>query len=263
MTHGDFKTQFLHFDSASANFINDVHNTTGSFTNAYNAQFLMNQSFTKVKRVYLKSVELPVGFSNIRTGSTDTLTFILNGTYYTIVLPDKVYTSIGSLLLDINNLIKNTVTGVTITFSQNTSLPFRLMITFSNANTFSIIDTNLSKYILGFRNKKDTLINNVYNASFSNYNLNCDNYVSMYIPTLNGMNASMSGQQSTFKIPLNPVSNQVYFYQKNSSFKQWIDITDKNLCFTNVTVILFDKFGKNLNPNGLDYSFTLSLEQYV
>ena len=84
----------------------------------------------------------------------------------------------------------------------------------------------------------------------------------MYIPSLNGMNASMSGQQSTFKIPLNTVSNQVYFYQEESSFAQWVDITDKALTLSSIIVILTDKFGKDLQPNGLDFSFTLALELF-
>ena len=74
------------------------------------------------------------------------------------------------------------------------------------------------------------------------------------------MNASMSGQQTTFKIPLNSVTNQVYFYQEQTSFAQWVDITDQKLTLSSLTVILADKYGKDLNPNGLDYSFTLALE---
>lgn len=82
----------------------------------------------------------------------------------------------------------------------------------------------------------------------------------MYIPTLNSMNASMSNQVSTFKIPLNSVYNQIYFYQESSSFSQSVDIYDINLRFTNIVVILTDRFGNNLHPNGLDYSFTLMIE---
>ena len=72
----------------------------------------------------------------------------------------------------------------------------------------------------------------------------------------------MSNQLQTFKIPLNTVTNQVYFYQEGSSFRQWVDITDSNFTMSNITVIVYDKFGNNLNPNGLDFSFTLSLEIY-
>jgi hypothetical protein len=70
----------------------------------------------------------------------------------------------------------------------------------------------------------------------------------------------MSNQLQTFKVPLNTVTNQVYFYQEGSSFRQWVDITDANFTMSSIICIVLDKFGNNLNPNGLDFSFTLSPE---
>ena len=98
-----FKTKFLHFDSANSTYIVDQNNTSTVVRNPYKAQYIMNQTFRKVKRVYLSSVEFPVGFSNVRTGCTDTLKYILNGTTYTIVLPEKNYVTIASLITDLNN----------------------------------------------------------------------------------------------------------------------------------------------------------------
>ena len=263
-----FRSQFLHYDSSTANYITDHNNTTGVTTTPYKAQYAMNQVFSKIKRVYLKSLECPVGFSNVRFGSTNVFSFALNGTDYKVTLTEKNYTNMSTLLTDLNTACVGVVSGVTMTFSLTTSLttPNRVLITFTGGTTtssFSVIDTsNLSKYILGFRASKDVLSGGVYSASYSNFNLNPDHYILMYIPSLNGMNASMSGQQSTFKIPLNTVSNQVYFYQEESSFAQWVDITDKALTLSSLTVILQDKFGRDLSPNGLDYSFTLCLELF-
>ena len=261
-----FRTVFLHFDSASARYLTDVNNTTTVTSNPYKAQYTMNQAFTNIKRVYLKSLECPVGFSNVRTGSTNVFSFVLNGTTYNVSLPEKNYTSTATLLTDLTTACVGVVSGVVMTFSLTSSLttPNRLRITFTGATTtssFSVIDTsNLSKYILGFRASKDVLTGGVYTASYANYNLNPDNYISMYIPSLNGMNASMSGQQATFKIPLNTVTNQVYFYQENTSFKQWVDISDRNLILSALNVSIYDKFGKDLQNNGLDYSFTLAVD---
>ena len=262
MPHRAFKTQCLHYDSISASYIKDVNNTSSSNTNAYKANFPMNQTFCNIKRVYLTSVEVPVGFSNIRKGSTDTLKFTLNGTSYSVTLAGKNYSAIATLITDLNTACVGIVSGVTITFSLTSSLttPNRLLITFTGGTTtssFSIIDTNLSKLVLGFRSANDTLSSSVYAASYSNYNLSYDNYILMYIPTLCGMNASQSGQQSTFKIPLNTVNNQVYYYFEASSFKQWVDITDAQMTISSLQVILFDRFGYNHNPSGLDYSFTI------
>ena len=257
-----FKTTFLHFDSANSRYISDMTNTTTVISNPYKASFPMNQTFRRIKRVYLSSVEFPVGFTNIRTGSTDTMTFILNGIPYLITLPEKNYLSISVLLSDINAIIATKVSGITMTLGQtaSTTNPSRLSISFSSVTSFSIIDTNLSKYIFGFRGLSDTLIGTTYSALSANWNLNPDNYINMHIPTLNGMNACMGNQISTFKIPLNSFCNQVYFYQEGNSFRQWVDITDMNLAISSLNVVIYDKFGKNINPNGLDYSFTLSLE---
>ena len=87
MTHTDstFRSQFLHFDSANATYIPDVNNTTTSTTNPYRSQYAMSQTFHRVKRVHLCSLELPVGFTNVRTGSTNTFSFSLNGSFYSVV----------------------------------------------------------------------------------------------------------------------------------------------------------------------------------
>ena len=259
-----YKTQFLHFDSASSKYITDLYNTSTVTYNPYKTIFPMSQTFSRIKRVYLSTMEIPIGFTNVRTGSTDTLIFAINGTSYLITLPEKNYTSMSVLLADINTLIASKISGVVMTFSLSASVttPLRVLITFSGTVTTSFVmtDTTLSKYILGFRGLTDTLVGTIYSALSANYNLNPDNYINMYIPSLNGMNSSMNGQISTFKIPLNTVSNQVYFYQEGNSFKQWVDITDSNIILNNLTVYIYDKFGKNISPNGLDYSFTISLE---
>lgn len=262
-----FRTQFLHFDSANATYVPDINNTSTSTTNPYKASYTMNQTYSRIKRVYLSALELPVGFTNIRTGSTDTISFTLNGTSYSAVLAEKNYTTIASLITDINTALVGKVSNVTITLSltSSTYTPLRLLFTFTGTTTttsFSITDTNLSKYILGFRNSKDALTSSVYTASYANYNLNCDNYILMYIPTLNCINSCIGNQIATFKIPLNTVSNQVYFYQEESTFKQFVDIDNINLTFNTLSVILYDKFGCNLNPNGQDFSYTLCFELY-
>jgi hypothetical protein len=262
-----FYTQFLHFDTANSTYIYDKNNTAGKTLTPYKTQFTMNQYFRNVKRVYLKSVEMPVGFANVRTGSTDTFIFSMNGTSYTCVLPEKTYTTIGTLLSDLNTIIatKSLPCTMVLSLSLVATTPMKLVITFTGTmpTSFNITDTNFSKYVLGFRAIYDNSFvsgGSYYNATYANYNLNADNYILMYIPTLNSLNASMSGQQSTFKIPLNSETNLTYFYFDGSSFTQFVDITDSGLNFSNITVILYDKFGNNMNPNGADYSFTFAIE---
>lgn len=252
--------QFLHFDSANSNYIFDSSNTSNNFSNPYKSQYSMNQTFTQIKKVNLVSMELPIGFSNIRAGSTNILQFILNNIQYQIIIPENNYTNIKTLLSDINNLCLNLIPNITITFSNN--ILNNISITFIGiVTTFSIIDTIFSKNVLGFRKNRDIFdIGSLTYTTKSKANLSFDNYILVYMPTFNSMNASMSNQISTFKLPLNSVQNEVYYYQENTSFKQSIDITDSNLKFNSLVVVIFDKFGNNINPNGLDFSFTISLE---
>lgn len=265
------KSQYLHFDSTYSTYISDPTNTSGNMSNCYKSMYTTVQSLKNIKRVHLKSVELPIGFVNIRTGSTDTLRFRLNGNVYNVVLGERNYTTIASLVTAINTACVDKVPDVTITFSSTTSInnPNRLLITFTGAvitSTFSIIDTNLSMYVLGFRSLNDRIrsqignLPSVYAATSSNCNLNFDNYINMYIPTLNGMNASTSGMTTTFKIPLNASNNQIYYYFDNSSFSQYVDISDSKLILSNLTVIILDRFGQNINPNGLDWSWTILVD---
>ena len=266
MVHRTFRTQFLHFDSISASYIKDVNSTSSSTLNPYNAIYPMNQTFKNIKRVYLSSVEIPVFFTNIRKGATDTLKFNYNGTNYSVTLAENTYTTIATLRDDINAALVGIVPGVTI--SINTYSTTRMWFTFSGTpaiTSFNIIDTNLSKYILGFRAGIDSYsaLAGGCKATIADWCLTYDSYLLMYIPNLNGMNASQSGQQSTFKVPLNTVnSNQVYYYFDKVTFKQWVDITDPRLTISNLQVNLVDRFGYNLNPLGHDFSFTLALELY-
>lgn len=257
--------QLLHFDSAYATYLTDANSSTGNISTPYRAQFAMNQTFRNVKRVYLKSLELPVGFCNVRTGSTATLTMLVNGTSYSVVLAEKNYATAAALTADLTTACVGLVSGVTITFSVTTSTttPSRVLATLVGASTFSVVSTNLSRFILGFRASRDSLSSGVYAAN-SNYNLAPDNYMLLHIPSLNGMNASVGGPlQSTFKIPLNSTNNQIYYYFENASFAQFVDIYDPNMVLAGLVVYVLDRFGNSLSPNGLDYSFTLGIDYLV
>ena len=130
-------------------------------------------------------------------------------------------------------------------------------------SSFSITNTNLSKYVLGFRKGDDSLVAGVYTASCSNWNLNSDNYIIIHIPALGYANTNTSGIATTFKIPLNSVYNQTLFYQENASSIQFIDIDDQGLVLRDLIVTIYDKYGMNLNPNGNDWSMTLAFEIFL
>ena len=80
------------------------------------------------------------------------------------------------------------------------------------------------------------------------------------MPTFNAYNANQTGSWSSFKLPLNSVIGNVYYYQDENSFTQSIDIRDDNLVMSQLQVIIYDRFGNNINPNGVDWSFTLKID---
>ena len=258
----NLQTQFLHFDSINAEYITDFNNLSGT-PNSYNSNYKLHTTFKNVERVYLTSLELPVGFVNVRKNSTDTLSFNVNGNNYNVVLLEKNYSTIGALIQDLNLACIGAVPNITITFTQSI-LPLRLSITLSGTGTvssFNIIDTNLSMYMLGFRKKYDSLISNVYTATYSNYNLNADNYLHLYLPNIPGINASMNGgSKSTFKIPFDSVSNNVYFFQEQTSFVQYVDCRNSNFNLSLLTAVLYDRYGNIINSRGFDYSMSLKIE---
>lgn len=254
-------TQYLHFDSINSKNTYDANNTSTNTTNCFKTVFPMTVSFRKIKKVWLKSVELTVGFPNIRTGSTNTLSYTMNGIIYTTTLSEVSYTTIASFLTALQTAVNTTITATSITTTfalTNNNNNIKITFAGSTVTTFVFINTNMSKYICGFRST-DTYASNLITGS-CNYNLSADNYLNIYMPSFNSLNANQNGAYSTFKLPLNTITNQVYFYQEASSFSQSIDIEDDNLVLSSLTAHVYDRFGKNINPNGLDWSFTLAVD---
>jgi hypothetical protein len=66
----------------------------------------------------------------------------------------------------------------------------------------------------------------------------------------------LGGAKSTFKIPFNTVANNVYFYQEQNSFIQYVDCRNSNFNLSSLTAVLYDRYGVPINPRGFDFSFT-------
>ena len=55
-----------------------------------------------------------------------------------------------------------------------------------------------------------------------------------------------------FKVPSNCIYGMTYFLQENLNFKQAVEIRDKNFLLTHITIIVYDRSGKNIENNGQD-----------
>lgn len=284
--------KIIHLDSRNSTYIVNPNNTTTNIRNSFNANFKLSERFINIKKISLTSLELPIAFNNIRIGSNNIFSFVINNARYNIPINSINYTTIESLILELNNklnmyLYSPFVIAISIVAATNR---MRIQISGTRPITFTMIDTNLSFYILGFRAEYDKLVDtggetitytNIVNgvisstsvtsfqsatspyyylASTSTYNLNPDNYISLYIPQLAGCVSDMNGLNSTFKIPMNCIYGMTYFFQKNLNFEQELEIRDKNMILNEMNITVFDRYGKNIDNNGLDYSLSLLIE---
>ena len=248
-------TQLLHLDSIYGTQIFDKNSSTGVASTPFNVSYSFNENFKNVKSIALMGAELPVGFGNIRTGSTDTFTILINNVSTSIVLLQKNYTTIASLIADLNIYLSLYSLGANLqnivsTYSNNVIINSLS----SSITSLKIVDTNFSKYILGLRST-DTFANSQIIAS-GLWNLNQDNYVSLYIPQISGGLGTVSGGgRATFKIPLNAISGQIYYYTANTFFEQVVNCQISNL--TSIQCIILDRFNNSITPSSLDWSCSL------
>jgi hypothetical protein len=114
---------------------------------------------------------------------------------------------------------------------------------------------------MGFRSDTDSGISMIFGAR-GRFNLNADNFLSMYIREIPQSDNSVSGKLMTFKIPVNATYGSVlYFNAYGNGFEQFIDVhASYNCTLDRMTVSLFDCWGYQLNPWGGDYNFTLAVD---
>jgi hypothetical protein len=134
------KIDYLNFDSInSIDTINDSFDTT----------FTLNHKYKNIRRIYLKNMELPIGFSNIRSSNnSNVLRFILNGITYNCSITSQVYSSISSLITALNASILTAITSTGFTFVLSVTTGNNIVINSAGAFlSYSIIQNTLSNIL--------------------------------------------------------------------------------------------------------------------
>lgn len=257
--------KILHFDTIYSN----------STTNPYNCSFKLTPAIIHPSRIYLKSMELPILFNNLRfpyNSVSYSLTQSGITTTYTFTLPELIYSSITVLLFDLNaafvtsmqsKLLTNEIAPIFSVYNNNKIV----MKTQLNSTIFVLNNVGIPLYYLGYNYNLDsvnnlktlisgtTYLNTVY---FSNcFNLNFDNYINMSL-NIPCATTNVNNLMCHFKIGLNCNSNIVYFNSESNSFCQDIIINDSHLVLSQLNVILSDRFGNVIY--GSHYSFSLGIE---
>ena len=204
--------------------------------NSYKISF-KTDNLLNVKNIHLKSVEIPICLNNMRSPYNVfyySIAKLTTTSYYNFTLPEKVYTSIYTLIIDLNALI---VTNIQPKLDIGETAPIfyvssdyvnKLYITHFTINTtINFINDGLMKYYLGY---SDTILKSYSNILttiktlfiFQNcYNLNFDSYYDLSftnIPTLSKNN----NISCDFKLPINSIQNSIFYYNERNNYLQYM-----------------------------------------
>jgi len=239
-------------------------------SNPFNSQFILSDPLRKIKKIYLKSVELPINFYNVRPNfNSFSLTLYKASSptafkSFTITVDNNNYKTIADLF----NVLNGQMYGITMTGFTPSDWPYFSVnadntITLSNTNLdlrFKLSSSNFLTQIFGFTNLPTTYTNSITSSRI--YNLNYDNYLSIYCPNIPHKSSSFSNQLMTFKIPFNSVSGSIYYTAENISYSHYIEITDEHFVLDRVQIQVYDQFNNQLNNRGVNWSFTLAFELF-
>jgi len=242
------REEFLHFDSLNAIKSTDV----------FNATFSLQKTYTKIKNIHIKNVELPICFTNIRSSNlSNNLQYTINSVNYSTTITERNYATIGALLTDLNTAISTTLTSSGFTLVLSTGIKNNLIITMTGALTNLTIRNTTLSIILGLNGATTSSL--TY-TSPNSFNINYDLYVLMSFDNIPSIFSSSGNIRSALKIPLgtNYANINNYFSHRSDNDMSLI-VYDENFIFQNLQIKFYDRFGYLLSNNSVDYSFTISL----
>ena len=247
-------------------------NTDG---NAYKTIFKMD-NLINVKKIYLKSAEIPINLNNIRSPYNIfyySITKLGITTYYNFTIPEKVYTNIYTLILDLNALIvlniqpKIDILETAPIFALSSDYLNKLYIYTTTINsTIGIINDGVIKYYLGYSDMVQKSYSSVLTTIktlyiFQNcYNLNFDSYYNLTITNIPTISKNFN-MNCDFKLPIDTIQNSIYYYNNKNSYSQYISIDNRNTVINKLCISLTDKYNNTIYSN-IDWSFTLEYEFY-
>lgn len=242
--------KLYHFDT--------IHGTYPS-TNVYDScKFTLEEPLINISKVYLKTLEMPISFNNIRTG-LNVMTLIVESVTYSKTLTANNYTDMSQLCTDLTTLFGSFIPNCTITFAVNGS-NIRVSLTSSSVTTFTIQQTNFSRFIFGFDNSETlTTIGTLkYYTSNNHYSLVPDTYI--FIKTnLPGETLNSGRHTIHYKIQYDSNFDLIQFNTDNATYHQAITIQNKYYIMNEIVFTIMDRFGNVLDGN--DYSFSLAFEE--
>ena len=216
-------------------------------------------------RMFLKNIQLPLAINNIRSTSNLNTFSIYTGkdasgdllNNLTIILPDGYYSTITSLITEINSLFASNYPSYNIALSQNTTNSNYLQINSTSFSSIYVLDTNLTK-MLGFSSSLNTISTNVTHANVI-YRLSIDDYLNIYIGNTSTNCINTTKGLCTFKVPLNSNNGVVYYLENSTSIFANCDFST----ISYLDIYVFDKMNYSLNSMGVDFSLTIQIDSLL
>lgn len=280
-------SKIIHFDTINGEDQQDEtyslrSGTTGQSLNIshnYFTKIPLTSPLTGVSNIELSSIEFPYTTYNIRAengSNTLGLNFTYKGLQNSIscVLIPKNYTSISSLLTDINTSItsqiqlKTTLVGLTIELIVNAKDVGKIIIKSNCDGVMTVAESILARYVLGISFNKESIysdkfiMNTTSNYTFLtaslNYNLVYDNYFCLnFINITHSGSANADAKVVTFKLPLSCPYNEVIYYTSGNNFSQCL-MLESNKTVSHLMLKITDRFGFPVYSAGHCISFSLT-----
>ena len=258
--------KIIHYDT-----INSIKNNNS--INSFDCNFILKEKLMNVKKIILKSIELPIGMNNVRIPYNHIkIQMIVNGitSIKTITMPNKSYIDIYLFLTDLNNLLKdNIILNIDESapqFSFSSEMNKLIIKGIYSSSTVTFYNEGLLYYYLGHIDSSiiptktllsGSLFVNTYTLLYS-YNLSFDIYLNMHISNLISDCPNNNGNPCSFKICIDAITNTINYSGENNSYVQFITLSS-NIHLTNLTVVFFDRYNNKVD-NNYDYSFSLEYE---
>ena len=261
--------KFISLDSLNGGVYNtDCTNNSFVFINGsklyspndYNIVFQLPTPIYHVQRVYLKSFATTILFNTVRAASQSNFLNINcgGGVVKQLVLADAIYTSITTLIADLNTAATATFPTDGFTFSIDTLTGCVKLKSTANP-TINLDSTNLG-YILGFRKSINPTLPNTVIAGYM-FNLSIDQYLNIYISNLNsGISLNANKVLSHFTVPVNYGSYTINYSSTNLSFEQYVDVSSYYQPITQLNVCIRDRWGFSVHSNGANFTMVLAVE---
>ena len=237
----------------------------GNFYHSYNVYFPLKTPLPNVRRITLKSVEMPLNLYTLRAengtckmGLTFTYSTYTN-IYVSFDLAGGILTA-SSLISTINTTLNGLITsyvGLSISFGTITVLGTTVCSITNNCTSLTIDNTPLTNYILGYTNRYKSTGSIALTANSPINMTNVD--TCLYIQLPNIPNTNNSNLFTGFKLQTNNVANNSIVFYNDSEEHQSITFNSSPFILDKINVIVADRL--NIPITGyFNWTFSLIIE---